>query len=262
VNKKHILVIGGTRGTGAALVKIFAEENCVLSVIGRHSPFKKTNSTPNIYYWSADISHKKSILKTLNSIILKNGKLDSLIFFQRYRGKGDDWSGELATSLTATKDVIGYLTHRFKKNGDRSIVIVSSIAGQYIAQEQPLSYHVAKAGIENMARFYAVILGPKDIRVNSISYGVIIKEESGDFYLSNKKIYNLYKSITPLRRMAKSEDIVKVIRFLCSRDSSFITGQNIVVDGGVSLQSHETLARSLMSLKNSDIVPKSRRRQR
>ena len=75
-------------------------------------------------------------------------------------------------------------------------------------------------------------------------YGIQnMKEESKDFYLKSKKLLGLYKDLTPLRRMGTAEEVAAAIRFLCSPAASFITGQNLVVDGGVSVQSHESLAR-------------------
>ncbi len=257
--KKHTLIIGGTRGIGRALVKTLAKENRVLSVIGKRPPIEKDTQIPNIRYWIVDLLNQKLLAETLTEIISQNGKLSSVVFFQRDRGEGDDWKQEIETSLTATRNVIEHLADKFDDSDERSIVIVSSIAGHYIAEEQPLSYHVAKAGLNQMARFYAVALGPKQIRVNCVSFGTILKEESKDFYLQNRKLHNFYKRITPLGRMGTAEDIAGVIAFLCSPKASFITGQNIIVDGGISLRSHESLARHLALLKDAHTLCRTHR---
>lgn len=99
-----------------------------------------------------------------------------------------------------------------------------------------------------MVRYYAVTLGPRRIRVNSVSPGTVLKDESKDFYLKNEQLYNLYKGIIPLGRMGTAEEVANVVAFLCSSKASFITGQNIVVDGGLSLIWQETLARKVASL--------------
>jgi NAD(P)-dependent dehydrogenase (short-subunit alcohol dehydrogenase family) len=100
-----------------------------------------------------------------------------------------------------------------------------------------------------MMRFYAVNLGRKGIRVNAITPFTFLKEESRDFYLNNKPVMELYEKITPLGRMGTTEDSARAIAFLCSSQSGFINGQNIFVDGGLSLVWPETLARNLVGIK-------------
>lgn len=162
--------------------------------------------------------------------------------------------------MTASKNVIERLADEFDGSNENSIVLVSSLAGHFIAEEQPLSYHLAKAGINQMVRYYAFALGPKGIRVNCVSSGAVLKGESKDFYLQNKQIYDLYKRIIPLGRMVTSEDIAHVIAFLCSPKASLMTGQNLIVDGGVSLQGQESLARKLTGQPHPNSLSQPRRK--
>lgn len=254
MRKKHTLVLGGTRGIGRAFVRVLVDEGQVVSVIGRRPASEKDEQLPGVHHWAVDLVDQSRLFDMLAEIIAKNGKLSSLVFFQRFRGDGDDWVGELETSLTATKNVIDYMVDNFDEAHDQSIVLVSSSAGYFIAGEQPLSYHVGKAGINQMVRYYAVTLGAKGIRINAVSSGTTLKEESKHFYLENEELHNLYKSIIPLGRMGTAEELANVIAFLCSGKASFITGQNIFVDGGVSLQWHESLARQLTPLKNLNVT--------
>ena len=243
--KTHTLVVGGTRGIGRAVAKNFAGEGHVVSVVGKREPAEKDRGIKNLSYRISDLSSQDSIAKVLSDIISKSGKITNLIFCQRYRGESDPWSNEFQVSLTATKSIIEQLAEKFEANG--SIVAITSAASIFVAQEQPLSYHVAKAGIKQLVRYYAVLLGPNGIRVNSVSPITILKDESKQFYTQNESVMNMYREIVPLRRMGTAEEIADVVAFLCSKKSSFITGQEIVVDGGVSLQSHEAMARKLGS---------------
>lgn len=254
MERHHTCIIGGTRGSGRALVELLSEENFLLSVIGRRKPSEKDQGLANVNYWQADLNDQKSFLKVFDAIIKKNGAIKNLVFFQRYRGKGDDWEGELSVSLTATKNIIEYFASESKGSDGRSVVVISSIANHFIADEQPVSYHVAKAGLNQMVRYYAVILGPKGIRVNSISPGIVVKDENREFFLRNEKLVKLYEKITPLGRMGCAKDIANAASFLCSSKASFITGQDIIIDGGVSLQWQETLARKLTPLKDLNII--------
>ena len=245
--KPHTLVIGGTRGIGRAVVRTMAAADHVVSVIGRSAPSESDRNIPGVRHWLVDLLAVEELATTCSEIIREHGQVNHLVFLQRYRGKNDGWVGDIETSLTATKNVIEWMEGKFADSIQNSIVIVSSIASQFIADEQPLSYHVAKAGLNQMVRYYAVTLGAQRIRVNSISPGTVIKDESTNYYRENTRLSELYKRIIPLGRMGTSDDVAGVVAFLCSPQSSFISGQNIVLDGGVSLIGQEALARALAS---------------
>jgi NAD(P)-dependent dehydrogenase (short-subunit alcohol dehydrogenase family) len=202
----------------------------------------------NIRNYEADINDKVELTGALDHIVRDNGKLNYCVFLQRYRGKGDDWEGEFKTSLTATKNVVEHLTSQFSDSQDNGVVMVSSVFAKHVGEGQAISYHVAKAGLDQMMRFYALNLGSKKIRVNGLTPFTFLKEESKSFYTQNKPLLDLYESIVPLKRMATAEDSANVITFLCSPQASFVTGQNITVDGGLSLHWPESLARRLMSV--------------
>lgn len=245
MKKKHSLIIGGTRGIGRELVKMLAEEGGIVSVIGKREPAEGDKNVPNTAYWAIDIADKTGLSRALDDIVRRNGKINNLVFLQRYKGKEDAWAGEMETTLTVTKEIIEALSDKFADNGDASIVMASSIFGRFIADGQPLGYHVAKAGLEQMVRYFAVTLGPKGIRVNGVSPFTVLKEESKDFYLRNKELHDLYRKIVPLKRMGTSEDVANVIAFLCGEKASYINGQIITIDGGLSLKWQESLARGL-----------------
>ena len=242
----HSLIVGGTRGTGRALVRAFASDHDVVSIIGRRPPPEADHQVPNTRYSLIDVSDQEKLSSGLAEIVSKNGKLNNLVFLQRYRGEEDSWKGELDVSLTATKNAIEALADSFDDAGHASIVMVSSIADHVVVDGQDVGYHVAKAGLDQMMRFYAVSLAPRRIRVNCVSTGTLVKEESRDYYMNNKELQELYGKIIPLGRMATSEDIVNAIAFLCSPQASYITGQNIVVDGGLGLKGQESMARGLV----------------
>lgn len=241
MNKKHALIIGGTRGIGRALVQSMAREGYVVSVIGRKIPSVEKHLSNDTKYWSVDLHNRKKLSSILSEIIHKNGLLTNLICLQRYRDNGDDWTGEIEITLSATKYLIENLSEKFDSSHDSSIVLASSIASQYVVDSQPLSYHIAKAGIDQMIRYYAVVLGSKGIRVNGVATGTILKEESKEFFLQNKHLFELYCSVSPLKRMGSAEEIAQVIMFLCNSESSFITGQTIVADGGFTARWQESV---------------------
>lgn len=252
MKKGHIIIVGGTRGMGRALARVMKKAGYSVSAIGRHYPSKPI---PGVFYRTVDLLDKSRLEQSLKEILMKSGKISSLVFFQRYRDTGDAWRGELETSLSATRNIIEYLADKFDPAGEKAIVLVSSVISHFIGSEQPVGYHVAKAGLSQMARYYAYILGRRGIRVNTVSpSGCILKEESKYFYLRNKQLHNLYKKIIPLGRMGSADEVAAVIAFLCGNKASFVTGQDIIVDGGVSLSSQESLARQLTPLKKLKVT--------
>jgi NAD(P)-dependent dehydrogenase (short-subunit alcohol dehydrogenase family) len=247
--RSHILVVGGTKGIGRATARRLAKDDQAVSIIGRSEPPEHLDD-PRTKSWTADVADLAKLRATLSTIVEVQGPISGAVLLQRYRGGGDDWAGEIETSLTATREVIEWAGEHFEDLGrGKALVLVSSIASLYVASEQPASYHMAKAAISQMVRYYAVSLGPKGIRINAICPGTIVKEESKAFYDEHPEIEALYREIVPLGRMGTSDDVADLSAFLLSEGASFLTGQNIVLDGGVSLQSHESLSRRIIGAR-------------
>jgi NAD(P)-dependent dehydrogenase (short-subunit alcohol dehydrogenase family) len=245
MTERHFLVVGGTRGIGRVLVDhlLGNEGNCV-SVLGR-TPSLDVYS-PRLTRYKVDVSNREVLLSSLEQAVACYGKLACAVFMQRHRGGKSDFDVDLNVALSATGNAIDFLVEKqcFSDDGQsNSIVLVSSIADRYVAPEQSLGYHVGKAGLSQLARYYALELGPMGIRVNSVSPCVVAKEEAKEFYDKNEWLVDRYRRFIPLGRMGKPQDIVNAIMFLAGEQASYITGQNIVVDGGLTLRSHESLIR-------------------
>jgi NAD(P)-dependent dehydrogenase (short-subunit alcohol dehydrogenase family) len=255
-DRPHAVVIGGTRGGGRSWVKNLCARGHAVSVLGRGRPSAGDASLPGARYWSADLADHQALARACGQIA-RRGPIDTLVFFQRHRGPGDDWEGEIAVSLSATRSIIERLRGRFAREGARAIVVAGSVAVDLVAQEQPASYHVAKAGLRQLVRFYAAALGPLGLRVNMVSPAVAVKDESVDFYRRQGGLQELYRRLIPLGRMGTFKEVAGVIEFLCGPAASYITGQDLRVDGGLSLLWQETLARKLA--RHSRPITRNRR---
>jgi NAD(P)-dependent dehydrogenase (short-subunit alcohol dehydrogenase family) len=243
----HTVIFGGTKGLGKVLAKELKNRGDEVSVFSRTIP-PEENKIAGCQYYAEDISNVAGVLSKLKDAIALAGNINYLIFCQRYRGSSDSWAGEIEVSLSAPKKIIEAVQDSFNTSGDRAIVFLSSVFGDKVGEGQDLSYHIGKAGINHMARYFAVNLGRKGIRVNSITPFTFLKDESKDFYINNHELMDLYKSIVPLGRIGTAEDSANLIQFLCSSAAQFISGQNIYVDGGLSLVWPETLARQIKSI--------------
>ena len=237
----HHILIGGTRGAGLALAKSLLSQGCHVSVLGRTRPADLTGTA--FRFINADLEHPDEAVACLLEAISGRGPIHGLVFLQRYRGDGDDWEGEIAVELTSTKKIIDACIECFAPAPQAAIVTVASNAGRFIQNGGPLSYHIAKAGMVQLARWYAMKLGPRGIRANAVCPSTFLKAESKRFYLENEKLLDVYKQIVPLGRMGTAEEVAQAIEFLISPKASFITGQELFVDGGLSLHLHDRMAR-------------------
>jgi NAD(P)-dependent dehydrogenase (short-subunit alcohol dehydrogenase family) len=242
---RHYIIVGGTRGTGQALVQhLLSDPGNRVSVFGRKHDAGLSHQ--HLMAHAVDVSDAPALRSALDLAVATYGKLYSIVFMQRNRSASDAFETDLMVALTATRNAIDHvIDHRYfsEREAGNSIVMVSSIADHYIAPEQDVGYHVSKAGLVQLARYYALQLGRKGIRVNSVSPCVVIKDAAQEFYKENSWLTDRFEQYIPLGRAGKSQDIIKVIMFLAGDQASYVTGQNIVVDGGLTLRSHESIIR-------------------
>lgn len=159
-----------------------------------------------------------------NAAILRPGALEAV--------SEADWSAMLGVNLT------GYLTaskafgRGMLAQGRGSIVHIASIAG---SQPQPASgaYSVSKAAVVMLSRQLAGEWGPRGVRSNCVSPGLVRTPMSEAFY-ADAEVRTRREQMVPLRRIATPADMADVVLFLASPRSAYVTGQDIVVDGGLS----------------------------
>jgi 3-oxoacyl-[acyl-carrier protein] reductase len=238
----HSLVVGGTWGIGRTVARRFAAEGHAVSVLGRRE--SPEEELPGVRSWQVDVADASARAEALAAAVRENGALRNVVLLQRFRGDGDSWQGELAVSVDATKKIVEQVAGSFTREGG-SIVIAGSHASHLVADEQPIGYHVAKAALRQMARYLAVQLGPRGIRVNCVTPGAVLKEETADRYREDPWSAAV-ENATPLRRIGTADDVADGVVLLCSPGAGFITGHELVVDGGLSLVWQESLIRAVV----------------
>jgi NAD(P)-dependent dehydrogenase (short-subunit alcohol dehydrogenase family) len=228
----HTLVVGGSRGTGRVVARTAGEAGHRVSVIARSEPAEGLPASVAVH--QADLRDEDAVLRAVADAACA-GPFGNVVFMQRYRGEAgeDDWAGELATGVESTRQIVDAVVAAGEP--PTSIVMTSSLAGEMVVGDQSLGYHVAKAALNQMVRYYAVTLAARGIRVNGLVPGQILKEEAEQYFRENPSDYEKRVLSTPLRRMGTAQEMADVVMFLCSPSAAFITGQLIVADGGLSL---------------------------
>jgi len=233
------LVIGGTKGIGLEIANTFKKRGDRTIVLSRNK-----NSWEGEFI-QADLCDLTSLEKSVQFIKNNNLNFSYIVFSQKNRVKPDDLETEIQISLRSTQYFIEKLIPDNMEDVG-SVVFLGSPARQYVIREQPVEYHIGKAALEQLAKYYAVCFGKYGITFNSILPGTILKETNREFYKANPATTDLLKSITPLKKVGDSQDIANAVSFFCSEKASFITGQAILVDGGRSIEGHESLVRRLI----------------
>ena len=249
-NKKAI-VTGGTRGIGRAIVKELAAKSCcgvLLSDVAfiynscdecaEEIKQEISDHGIQIYSFKADVSDYEQTEETVKAAIEKLGGVDILINNAGItrdnlllRMKEKDFDDVISTNL---KSVFNYtkavLKPMIRQRYGRIVNIASVVA--LIGNAGQSNYVASKAGVIGFTKAMARELASRNITVNTVAPGFIQTDMTEK--LSDEQRENLLKTI-PLGRMGYPEDIAKVVRFLCSSDADYITGQVISVDGGMTM---------------------------
>ena len=233
------LITGGMSGIGSVVADTLRSRGDEVYTTSR----RPTRHDSHI---SADLSTRKGITKVSNE--LRDTLIDNLIFTHRYRGV--DPTEEFQLIVKSVDDLIMELINSFSVSA--SIIILGSKASNLVFPEQSFSYHATRGALQSMTAYYAVNLGRKGIRCNCVIPGIVTKPENEAYFKdkSNSSKVTL-ENIIPLGRLSSSQDVSQLIKFLCSQAAENITGQCIVVDGGLSLVSQENIAHQSLKVDNN-----------
>ena len=243
---KVALVTGGSRGIGRAIVKAFAAEGAKVAVVFRGNKeaadlvvqeVKQAGGTALALQTdvidSAAVEHcVEAVEKELGPVeILVNnaGVIHDDLFV---RLEPENWQAVLQTNLGGTYNFCRAVAYPMMKRRWGRIINVSSIAAEHVNQGQT-NYAASKGAINAFTRALAVELASRNVTVNAIAPGFIETDMSAA--IRNKAGDLIEKKMIPMKRIGRPDDIARVAVFLASADSSYITGQVLTVDGGLSL---------------------------
>lgn len=245
-HKGKLVIITGCNGQiGRELCRQYVDVGA--KVIGIDVSEKQSTELKlrDFTYLPADIRQSTTIEKCFEEIKLRFGSIDILInnagvaTFDHYINRSEDQLDLMMdVNLKGTFHCIkAFIIHSASESRVRSIVNIGSIYGVVSPdfriysegdRRSPEMYGATKAGVIQMTRYFAVDLAKKGIRVNSISPGGVFNPESPQ----DPEFVRKYVERSPMGRMASESEIAAAAIFLTSNLASYITGQNLLVDGG------------------------------
>jgi NAD(P)-dependent dehydrogenase (short-subunit alcohol dehydrogenase family) len=240
---KNIIVTGGGQGIGKIMTRELLKNGYQVTVFEIDQEaideLKEEFSTNELQVLQVDVSQENEVKEAISQSIAAFGQIDGLVnnaVVHTWKTIGelslDEWNRALAVNLTGPFLCTKYAEQELRKNRGAIINMCSTRALQ--SEPNTESYSVSKGGLLSMTHALAMSLSP-DVRVNAISPGWI--DVSG---VKKKSKANQYKfreidhQQHPAGRVGKAEDIANMVLFLLNPNNDFITGQNFVVDGGMT----------------------------
>jgi len=236
---KTIIITGGTRGIGAAMVSAFCDADANVVVTGTKKTKVESPGVPdiqnNIQYHQLDYSSAESV-KEFISLIKGLDKVDVLINNAGVNKIDtiseisiDDWDWMNTINLKGPFLLTQVVSENMKKQKSGKIINIASIFS-VISKVKRAVYSATKWGLIGFTKAVALELAPFNIQVNAVSPGFVDTDLTRKI-LGLENMKQLEETI-PQGRLANPDEIANVVLFLCSAQNTYITGQNIVVDGG------------------------------
>ncbi len=254
LKKEACLITGGAGFLGSQYCKYFAKNNfTVLCIDNNKKNLSKIKSLKlkNIITFDCDISNYTEVEKLHKKInkfyfvntLINNAAIDAIPFKKKGVAKKfptkEMWDFEFDNSLKGSFFMISFFGETMLQKKRGSIINIGSdlsvmapnqkvYKSSYSNYIKPVTYSVIKHGLVGLTKYFASLYGPNGIRVNMVSPGPVKNKQK-------KKLLDAIKEMTPMGRLGRPEDLLGLISFLASDQSSYITGQNILVDGGKTI---------------------------
>lgn len=246
---KVALVTGSTRGIGEAIVRHLAEHGARVVVSSRKadacqqvaSAINEQHGAEMALPLPCNINYKEQLQELVGATRAKWGRVDILVcnaainpwFGPQLQMPDEAFDKIMAANVRSNHWLCQLVIPEMAERRDGAVIIVSSIGGLR-GSAVIGAYGISKAADFQLARNLAVEYGPRNVRVNCIAPG-LIRTDFARALWENPDILKATTSTAPLRRIGEPDEIAGAAVFLASKAGAFMTGQAIVIDGGVTI---------------------------
>ncbi len=241
MDKKIVLITGATGGIGSEITSTFVRAG-YHAILVYHSNVKTANELQNklkeVTIYKCNLTNVSEIENMINDILSKFKKIDVLINCAGISHFGliqdtteKEYDKLFDTNVKSAIFMTKYISKSMISNKQGNIVYISSMWGKVGSSVESI-YSATKGAVNALTLSLAKELGPSNIRVNAICPGLIDTKMNSNL---DPQTINSIVDNTPLNRIGKPQDVANLCLFLVSEEASFITGQLITIDGGLTL---------------------------
>lgn len=247
LENKVAVVTGGAMGNGKGIVDVFVKYGAKVAILDYSDEIAKVVNNDNIIGFKVDIRDKNTVKAAIDKVVEKFGKIDILVNnagvckLENFIDMDDElrdyhFDINILGTWNVTKAVLPYMI----KNNYGSIINLSSVTGPMVADAGEVAYATTKAALLGFTKSLAREVVDNNIRVNAIMPGYIRTPMVDNMAkLSNRdnpeEVIDGIAGAIPMKRLGNIEELGELAAFLASEESSYITAQGIVIDGGSTL---------------------------
>lgn len=238
---KTVLVTGGLGDLGYGAIVRLVEEGCSVASFDLKEDEAGVLAKLGVFHQAVDIANEQAVIAACAAVREKLGLVQVLVnsaarfVFRSVDASPEEWNDILSVNIVGNSLVTKHVIPQMKENGSGSVILLSSVSG-FVGQSNFSTYNATKFALRGLAKCWAQDFAADKIRVNTVCPGYIYTSafvnSCAKLGLDIEEEDRRASAMHLLGRQGRVEEVAAAIAFLASEDSTFITGSDLVVDGG------------------------------